>query len=58
MRKNQVLEKAIHGIFLLLGLITAGASAWRFWKKYQVSAARKSRADDPEDRPVVYFRHE
>lgn len=43
---------------LLLGLITAGASAWRFWKKYQVSAARNSKADDPEDRPVVYFRHE
>jgi F0F1-type ATP synthase assembly protein I len=43
---------------LLLGLITAGASAWRFWKKYQTSAARKAQSDDSEDRPVVYYRHE
>ena len=27
MKKNQVLEKVIHGIFLLLGLITVGCVA-------------------------------
>ena len=45
-------------VALLLGLVTAGASAWRFWKKYQASSAGKARPDEPEDRPVTYFRHE
>ena len=42
-------------VFLLLGLVTAGATARRLWKKYQSSMAGK---DGAKDKPVMYFRHD
>lgn len=42
-------------VFLLLGLVTAGATARRLWKKYQTSMAGK---DEAKNQTVMYFRHD
>ena len=42
-------------VFLLLGLVTAGATARRLWQKYQKSMAGK---DEAKDQTVMYFRHD
>lgn len=43
---------------IVLGLVTSAASAWRLWKHYQASNAKKADAEKETDRPVVYYRHE
>lgn len=45
-------------VLLLLGLVTAGATARRLWKKLQSSMAGKAEAEETKERSAIYFRHE
>lgn len=40
---------------LLFGLVTSGASAWRFWKRLSGSLNRQQ---EKQETPVVFYHHE
>ena len=43
---------------LLIGLMTAFASALRFYRRIMVDAGKKAEAEAAAEKPVVFYRHE
>ena len=45
-------------VCLLLGLMTAFASALTFYRRVIGSARKKAEAEEPAEKPVVFFNHD
>lgn len=45
-------------VCLFLGLMTSFAGAIRFYRRVIVQAEKKDRAEEPENKPVVFYRHD
>lgn len=43
---------------LLLGLLTSGASAYQFFRRVLTAEKKRSQADEPPEKPVVFYRHD
>ena len=43
---------------LLLGLLTSGASAYQFFRRVLAAEKKKRQADEPPEKPVVFYRHD
>jgi len=45
-------------ICLLLGLMTSFATALRFYRRVVMQMKQRADADEPGEKPVVFYRHE
>jgi len=45
-------------ICLLLGLMTSFATALRFYRRVVMQMKQRADADEPAEKPVVFYRHE
>ena len=44
----------VTAVGLILGLMTAAANGWRFFRRLRASMER----EEPKEKPVVFYRHE
>lgn len=45
-------------ICLLLGLMTSFANALRFYRRVMLQMGKKAEAEEPAEKPVVFYRHD
>lgn len=43
---------------LLIGLVTSGVSAWKFYLRVIGPEKNRTKKEDPTDKPVVFYTHE
>ena len=45
-------------ICLVIGLLTAAASALRFYRRVMAQMQKRAEAEEPAEKPVVFYTHE
>ena len=45
-------------VCLLLGLMTSFANALRFYRRVMLQMGKKAEAEEPAEKPVVFYRHD
>ena len=45
-------------VCLLLGLMTSFANARRFYRRVMLQMGKKAEAEEPAEKPVVFYRHD